>query len=245
MLKDCSLAFLVMLPEKQGSSEMCFSAAASFGASAVIGAISTACFLKSTTRASKVWACVPLFFAVQQGIQGMLWLALTHEHQRPLLAPAMYGFLLFAQVVWPAMIPIAAFSSERDASRKKILRSFLWFGAGVAGLHLIALLVYSPHAIIGEPNMRYVMGQPKSLRNIGDILYFISAVLPLFISTIRPVKWMGAALLTSYIVSKTFYQDPVISIWCYLAALMSFVVYWIIVRLGQIDATESYRTKKV
>ncbi|MEQ1678270.1 MAG: hypothetical protein ABL876_16325, partial [Chitinophagaceae bacterium] len=50
-----------------------------------------------------------------------------------------------------------------------------------------------------------------------------------FISSIRKMKWLGIVFLVSYLFSVIFYNGYVISVWCFLAALLSFVVLWIIV----------------
>jgi len=69
VLKNGSLAlFGNAAREKQGSSEMCFSAGAPFGASAISSAIAVACFAKAATPAQNMWAGIPLFFFIRQAI---------------------------------------------------------------------------------------------------------------------------------------------------------------------------------
>ena len=54
---------------------MCFSATASFGASAVLGVIGVAAVAKAKTKPQRLFASIPLVFAVQQLSEGFLWLS--------------------------------------------------------------------------------------------------------------------------------------------------------------------------
>jgi hypothetical protein len=56
---------------------MCFSAGASFGASAVLGAIGIVTLTKAKTTDQIPFASIPLLFAVQQAVEGTLWIGLT------------------------------------------------------------------------------------------------------------------------------------------------------------------------
>ena len=57
---------------------MCFSATASFGASAVLGAIGIIAVAKAKTKPQRLFATIPLIFAVQQLTEGLLWLSLKN-----------------------------------------------------------------------------------------------------------------------------------------------------------------------
>ncbi|MGZ5219533.1 MAG: hypothetical protein ACXWC7_05630, partial [Chitinophagaceae bacterium] len=57
---------------------MCFSAGASFGASALLGVIGAVTITKAKTIPQRLFATIPLVFAVQQLSEGMLWLSLKN-----------------------------------------------------------------------------------------------------------------------------------------------------------------------
>jgi uncharacterized membrane protein YjjB (DUF3815 family) len=42
------------------------------------------------------------------------------------------------------------------------------------------------------------------------------------------MKWLGIIFLASYLFAIIFYQGFVVSVWCFFAALLSFVVLWIV-----------------
>ncbi len=58
---------------------MCFSPEASFTASAVITTVGIISLKKSQNTESKIMACIPLFFGLQQFAEGVVWLSLLYE----------------------------------------------------------------------------------------------------------------------------------------------------------------------
>lgn len=66
---------------------------------------------------------------------------------------------------------------------------------------------------------------------VFSILYIGSTVITPFFSGIKKMKWLGIVFLASYLFAITFYNGFVISVWCFFAALLSFVVLWIILDL--------------
>jgi len=74
---------------------MCFSAQASFTASAIIIATGAVCVKKSTTAPQGILACIPLIFGIQQFTAGILWLSLSHPEMQRWNNLATHIFLLF------------------------------------------------------------------------------------------------------------------------------------------------------
>jgi hypothetical protein len=217
---------------------MCFSAGASFAASGVIGVISAACFVKATTPVQRIWACIPLFFSIQQVLEGSLWLSLTHPAYGHFHAVGMYGFLLFAQVIWPVMMPASAYAAEPERRRKMILLVLLGLGVMLAALELYCMINYDVQAFAMVHHIRYDQHYPEILLNISALVYFFPAVLPLFVSSLKPIRWLGLAVAISYIVSRIFYENHIISVWCYFAAVISGIVLLIIVRMNEANKTD-------
>ncbi|HRK03041.1 MAG TPA: hypothetical protein PLH57_10285, partial [Oligoflexia bacterium] len=114
---------------------MCFSANASFLASAGIGAVGAATLLKKPTIRELPLALIPVCFSVQQASEGIVWLTLPTGGL--LHSVAVKVFLLFATMLWPVLVPIAFYLVEQDSSRRKKMR----FGIGL-GLAVVAYLLY-------------------------------------------------------------------------------------------------------
>ncbi|WP_394353509.1 DUF6629 family protein [Pedobacter foliorum] len=93
---------------------MCFSAPASFAAGVGLLLVGSIAMIKAKTAAQRVLACIPIFFAMQQVIEGVLWLALSHAAYARWSDLVMYLFLAFAQTVWPILVPLSMLLFEKD-----------------------------------------------------------------------------------------------------------------------------------
>lgn len=209
---------------------MCFSAIASFTSSAIIGVVAITTFTRTTTPGQRILATIPLLFAAQQAIEGCLWLSFMHSQYMWMSRPATYMFLAFAQVLWPLIVPLAALMYERQEGRKKILKVLMWIGVAASALLLYGLITYPVLATASDHHIRYVVGKPAGLMAFGNVLYFIAAVVPLFVSGSKGLRWFGAVGFVSYVISWLVYKQYVVSVWCFFAAIISLMLYFIIVR---------------
>ena len=111
---------------------MCFSATASFGASAVLGVIGVVSLSKAKTKPQKLFGTIPLLFSIQQLTEGLLWISLRNTDMSNWLPFLTYTFLVFAMAVWPFWIPFTIHKLETDEKRKRLTKVFAWIGAFVA-----------------------------------------------------------------------------------------------------------------
>src|ERR1700704_1243434 len=111
---------------------MCFSAGASFGASAVLSVIGTAAIIKARTVPQGLFAGIPMIFSIQQLAEGLLWLSLKDPQLAEWQPFFTYLFLVFALVAWPVWIPLTIRKLEKDVQRKKILTLLLLAGAAAS-----------------------------------------------------------------------------------------------------------------
>jgi hypothetical protein len=202
---------------------MCFSAAASFTSAALLTVIGALTIKTVKAKTQLMLALVPLFFAIQQASEGLVWLSLQQEAYASLQHLATYLFLFFAYIVWPAWIPLSVWLLEKDKTRKQIIR-FLAIGGGLVSGYLASLLIIYPVApTISNDNIVYAHDMPAYL-TWGYLLYTIPVIVPWFVSSIR-YFWVfgvsvGAALLASYF----FWHHAYGSVWCFFAALLSGMV---------------------
>jgi len=211
---------------------MCFSPTASFGASAVLLTIGLISQKKAQTGAQHIFAGVPLIFAVQQFFEGILWLALMHTAYAQWEGLATYAFLIFAQVVWPVYVPLAIMLLEKEPVRRKILSYLLSIGILLAGYLAYCLKAYNVSAAIDGHHIRYSLDFPGANRWYSGIFYFIPTAISPFISGIKRIRWLGAVIVLSYLITRIFYQYYVISVWCYFAAIISLIVLAVIIKLA-------------
>jgi hypothetical protein len=226
---------------------MCFSATASFGASVVMGTIGIIAVAKAKTNPQRLFATIPLIFAVQQLTEGLLWLSLKDPaiaSWQPLLT---YIYLVFAMAVWPLWVPLTIRLLEKDARSKRIMNVLVGIGALVAICVVLVLSLYPVKVMTpiclscpfsSTPSLNQHLHYqftfppvPKGLIGAFTVLYIMATIVTPFISSIKKMKWMGFVFLASYFFAVILYNGFVISVWCFFAALLSFVVLWIIIVL--------------
>jgi hypothetical protein len=207
---------------------MCFSASASFGASAVLSVIGVATLKKAKLSYQIPMAGIPFIFAVQQFSEGFVWLALSNPTFAPVEKLFTYVFLFFAQIVWPLWVPSSIAILERDLERKKILFLFAGVGVLVASYFAHRLIVYGAHANIGGHHVAYKQIYPDSWGHIADIFYGVATLTPMFLSKVKKVWIFGLAVTISYVITYVCFVHYILSVWCFFSAIISVLIYIII-----------------
>ena len=200
---------------------MCFSASASFTASWFLAIIGATALIKIKKSTQIMLATVPLLFAAQQGIEGLLWLSFFYDTLASWQSVFTYGFLFFAFIVWPIWIPLSLWLQEQNPFRKKILFLFAMIGI-ITSLALIGWLLYAGTAVsIVSCHIWYQAEIPLAFYYLGTALYISATVGSFFNSSIAHAKLFGCALAFSYLVSYYWYYQVLVSVWCFFAALLS------------------------
>jgi hypothetical protein len=207
---------------------MCFSAGASFAGGAVISAIGVASLKSAGNPSQRLFAGIPLLFAFQQFSEGVVWLTLKSGGNYQLQMTAAYLFLVMALVVWPFIIPLAVLRLEEVKKRKEIIVGMLVAGVILSGYYAFCLIFYSVRPVINEFHIQYLNDFPESLSNAAFGVYVIATMGPLFASSIKRMSLFGILVLSSSIVTGIFYKEYLTSVWCFFAALISAVIYWIV-----------------
>ena len=97
---------------------MCFSATASFSAGALLLGIGTLTLKSARRRRELPFAAIPMLFAIQQLIEGVIWL--TFGYEAPLLNSVMtHVYSFFSHVLWPAYMPVAVLLKEPAGWRQR------------------------------------------------------------------------------------------------------------------------------
>ena len=78
---------------------MCFSATASFGSGTLLLAIGTVTLRMARCPAERPYAAIPLLFAIQQLVEGVVWLSFGGPAWLNFVATQVYSF--FSHVLWP------------------------------------------------------------------------------------------------------------------------------------------------
>lgn len=207
---------------------MCFSTTASFASGVILTAIGVASIKKVQDKTQILFACIPFIFAIQQFSEGFVWISLLHSTNYFWQQLATNTFLLFALVIWPAWVPISMFLIEKIHNRKIILGVFSGLGILFSILSAVYLTIYKSEAQITSYHVHYELYIPFGAKIMIGILYLIPTVISNFISSKKGVPLMGIFVLLSYLISRLFFDDYVISVWCFFSALISMTIYFIL-----------------
>ncbi|MBX9781705.1 MAG: hypothetical protein K2X48_00290 [Chitinophagaceae bacterium] len=210
---------------------MCFSAVASFSASAILLVAGVAALKKVNAPSQILFASIPLLFSIQQFTEGFVWLSLTNGDYTLWRDFATKLFLVFAQVVWPVLVPFSMVLMERDEGRKKILLALTVMGSVLAAYLAVCLFIFPVQATIHSGHIHYQLNFPIALTWISGVFYFLPTVLPSFVSGVKRMPLLGIVILVSYLVTKFYFAEDIISVWCYFAAVASVVVLLILTRM--------------
>jgi hypothetical protein len=206
---------------------MCFSAPASFAAATFLIPVGIYT-VKTALQKDRHYlglAVFPLFFGIQQAIEGGLWLAIgrADPSQSHLLA---LGFLFFAYFLWPFWVPFSAYFVEQNKGRRQMFVVLSVFGF-LLGLSLFAPLVIYPdwlpiglqkHSITYDTRLIWDGIVPH---NPLRAVYASIVCIPLLLSSVKSVRVFGVLITLSVIIGFLFAQYAFTSVWCFMAAIVS------------------------
>ena len=207
---------------------MCFSATASFTASGVTALAGVLALSTAKNTPHRLLAGIPIYFALHQFAEGVLWRSLEGDGNLAWQAPAMFFFLVVAKVIWPAWVPLAVRSIEPEAGRRHLLSGLLVFGVIESAAEGWALTAHAVTAHIAGGHISYHIAIPPVLRAFVDTAYVLVVVVPPFLSSSRLMQIIGVGSLASLIVAKVTYPDAAASVWCFFAAFISALIVAIV-----------------
>jgi hypothetical protein len=207
---------------------MCFSAEASFGAAVVLTTVGVIAIKKTEKKDLQFLAVIPVLFGVQQFLEGFVWLSATYESLSGFLKFSTYAFIFFAWMIWPIYIPFTIWKLEKQTIRKKILLVFVLIGLLEISIFAYVMLRYGIHAEVQELCINYRIGIESESAWIIALVYLILTTFSHFISSSRKIWILGIVNIIAYCITKIYFQDHVISVWCFFAAISSLIILWII-----------------
>jgi len=201
---------------------MCFSATASFGAGAAVAAAGIVSVRRIRNAGQIMLAVIPLIFALQQIMEGWVWMTFTHDEYRMSRDIPVTVFLFFAQVVWPVWVPLAILKIERKASVRAALRILCFCSFIVAPLQAYRLFFHPPDVSITSHHIHYQLDAIYSpMGAILNVFYFMTTIVPPFVSSRRSVLLLASFNFVALIVTWLASRPNVVSLWCFFAALIS------------------------
>ena len=200
---------------------MCFSATASFSAGILLLGAGVLAVQFARGPRELPLAAIPLLFAVQQLIEGVVWL--TFRFEAPLLNAAMtHAYSFFSHVLWPVYIPVAVLLIEPAGWRRTTLWGISAAGAALAAYFMVMLVAFPVVSNATGQHIEYV--SPHFFSAVVMGVYLLSTAMSPMVSTHRWVKVFGMLALASFAAAYYFYARWCISVWCLFAAVLSLVL---------------------
>ncbi len=201
---------------------MCFSATANFVGSGVLGAVGVVTLTKVKHSRELLFASLPALFAVHQFIEGFVWLGLD-GHMSPQVAhDAGAAFMLYAQGLLPALIPLSVLLFERTAKRRRRMLPFVVLGVGLTLYMLWALAAFPTQVYVHSNSIVYI-NQATNYFWVA-VLYVIATCGSLFFSESNDMVLFGAANLVILLITMAVKRYAFTSVWCAYAAVASVIV---------------------
>jgi len=204
---------------------MCFSPIASFTASAVLGAIGAATLCKVKVKRDMMFAAIPLLFAVQQFIEGLLWINLLHHDWPQAQIWLIMSYGIFAFVIWPVYVPTSLFLLEADRRRKQIIAGTIAIGVCFAAYVLSVMFHTHVTARISNSCILYEYPTPP-YDYLCLPMYIIATCAAFCISSHRRIRWLGIMTIITFLAAYAFYNYYLVSVWCFFAAIVSGFIYF-------------------
>ena len=203
---------------------MCFSAEASFAAAITLvpsGGLSISRAWKMDRRYLPL-AALPLLFGVQQGLEGMVWMANGNE---VVVERYSLAYMFFSWLVWPIWVPFSAFFLETE-SRKPLYLVLAVVGGMIGAMQYFPYFAHEgwlttqflPHIIVysGKELFDYIVG-----RDTTYSIYVAIVVGSLLLSTNINVRIFGLLVAGVVVVTYLFFYYAYISVFCFGGAVMS------------------------
>lgn len=196
---------------------MCFSATASFAASAALGATGVVT-MKTAKKKDRLFASMPILFAVQQFFEGLVWVLPIGGTAG---LGAAYAYLFFALLFWPVFAPVLVRSYEKKRDRRLLLQAFLGVGLLVSFVLLSYMLTYPLDVVVVNHHLVYDIGISPII-GIGLIALYIFATCGSLLASSRCwLRWFGFGLFLLALLAAVMSQFAFPSLWCFFAAVLS------------------------
>ncbi len=181
---------------------MCFSAGASFSASAALVVAGAIAIKEAKFTPKLAFAAIPLLFGVQQFAEGMLWTAMQIPGYEQWRQPATLLFLIIAKAVWPLWVPLSILLLEKKDFNRKILIGLTITGALLSAVELFFVLFLPVTATVDCRHIVYNNTAPDFISPYLTGFYLLVGILPPFVSSVKKTNLLGVVIVISLILAE-------------------------------------------
>ncbi len=202
---------------------MCFSATASFTASAVLTVAGVVTIKQVKQPEQFPLALIPIIFAIQQAVEGWIWLLQTHPGPAWLESLLSHIFPIIAYTFWTIWVAYSVRKIETDPWRHTMLSILLIIGI-IDGLFFFYFMLSEPLTIeIINHSIHYAFDFP--FYAISQWLYGIAIIGATLVSRYKLINLFGIGLIISYNIARFYFTPTYPSVFCFFSALISVIIY--------------------
>ena len=214
---------------------MCFSPTASFTASAVLFITSGYALNKTRQSGEKTFlpiAFTPFLFAIQQFIEGLIWLCLQDQMtiQSGTLEALSLVYLFFAYSFWPLWVPTAIAIFDQ---RRRILHlciSIIGFFFMVTTI--VHFSLHPEHLDTKIMNHSICYLQTCSFKFNWPVLLYIAITCGSMIAASWiHINILGLITLIAAVLTFLIYNHTFASVWCFFSAIISMYIAFMAYKL--------------
>jgi hypothetical protein len=201
---------------------VCFSAAANFTGSGVLGTLGVLTLTKVKHRRELLFASLPALFAVHQFIEGFVWLGLDGALSPAVTHDMGAAFVLYAQGLLPFLLPLSVLLFEPLRKDRRRMMPFVVLG-GLTTLYMLWGLIAYPLQIFVRGNSIVYINAATNNTTLA-VLYVIATCGSLFFSKVRTMVLFGATNLVILLAVMAVKRYAFTSLWCAYAAVASIII---------------------
>ncbi len=202
---------------------MCFSASASFTASAALTVAGIVTLKQARQPAQFPLALIPIIFAIQQAVEGWIWLMQANPGPIWLESLLSHIFPFIAYTFWTIWVAYSVRNIETDPLRRKILFILQIIGIIVA-LFFLYFMISGPLTIeVINHSIHYAFDFP--FYAISQWLYGTAIIGATLVSRYQLVNLFGIGLIISYNIARFYFTPTYPSVFCFFSALISIIIY--------------------
>jgi hypothetical protein len=201
---------------------MCFSATASFTASAVLGILGTISLMRCRTKKARMLAAVPFIFSFQQFAEGIAWLSTMGIVSTTIGIQAASLYIFFAFVLWPIWIPLALLRYEGINRPAGVAIACMGIIGIIMGIKQMYNIFTYPIAI--EFDCCHILYKDFSSFvqfKFAAWIYLLITAAPFLYSNRKSLRYLGIALIIAYLFTAYVWEYAFTSVWCFFVAIIS------------------------
>jgi hypothetical protein len=201
---------------------VCFSAAANFAGSGILGTIGAITLTRVKHRRELLFASLPTLFAIHQFTEGFVWLGLDGSLSPAVTHDMAAAFMLYAQGLLPFLLPLSVLLFEPDVKSRRRMLPFVVLGC-LTGLYILwALTAYPTQTFIRSNSIVYINSATNNI--VVAILYVVATCGSLLFSKIKDMVILGWANIGILLVVMAVKRYAFTSVWCAYAAVASVII---------------------